>query len=84
MSTNEWVQIICALSILTAVIGTVINRIQTNKGIGVRVIQFICAASIVPGLVLLSMNNKLDAAVAGILGALVGYLFSNIFRFEER
>jgi hypothetical protein len=62
----------------------IVHRLVSKKGVGVRVIQFVGAASIVPGVVILALADKLDSTNAAILGAFAGYLFSNIASFDPR
>jgi hypothetical protein len=80
-----WVSIICALCIPISIAGILLERLISKKGIGVRSIQFAATVSFAPSIVLLAINNVIDAATtAALIGAMIGYLFSGIAKFEER
>jgi hypothetical protein len=79
-----WLQVLSAVTILVAVGGSLWHRVKTGKGMGVRVIQFVAASSVVPGMVILAIEGKLDGSTtAALMGAFVGYLFSSIAKFDE-
>ena len=81
----SWLEIIIASTLPLTLVTVLLNRIITKKATGVRVIQFTAAAMIVPALLLLGLRHLLEGeAIAAILGGLVGYLFANIAKFDER
>lgn len=85
MSLQFWIEIIAALSLPAAVIGLLIERIKTGKGIGVRAIQFLGIAMLVPATIILALEKAIDGGVVGtLLGATAGYLFSNISEFDRQ
>lgn len=85
MTPDQWLQAILALSIPLAIVGVIATRIVTKKGVGVRSIQFMGVAAIIPGILLLAVRGLLEGeAVAAIFGATVGYLLSSIAKFDER
>ncbi|WP_421786425.1 hypothetical protein [Hyphobacterium sp.] len=80
-----WVSIICAATIPLGIIGILLERCISKKGIGVRSIQFAAAISFVPAIILLAINNLIDAATtSALIGAMIGYLFSGIAKFDDR
>ena len=79
-----FIEIICALCILTAIAGTIWHRIKKNAGIGVRCIQFIAVTTITPAVIILALEKIIDGGVvAALFGALLGYLFVNISNFDK-
>lgn len=85
MTVQTWIELIAAFSLPAAVIGLLIERRLSDKGIGVRAIQFLGVAMLVPATIILAIEKTIDGAVVGtLLGALAGYLFSNIGNFDRR
>jgi hypothetical protein len=93
VSADAWLQLVLAATIPIAVLAVVATRIWTGakiqdgkggRGLGVRAIQFLAVATTVPLLGLLAIRGLLQGeAVAAILGGLIGYLLSNIAKFDE-
>ena len=80
-----WLDVAIATTFPLTLIAIIWTRISTKKGLGVRVIQFMAVAMIVPAVVLLALHNRLQGeAVAAIFGGLAGYLLSSIAKFDER
>lgn len=80
-----------AVTILVMPLAVLIHRSAAKKadgshfGSGVRVIQLIGAGTLLPSIVILALEGLIDgAAVAALVGAFVGYLFSNIADFDRR
>jgi hypothetical protein len=85
MSSNEWIQGICAATFPISVAGIILERIISGRGIGVRAIQFLAAAMVIPGIIILVFAGKLDGSTAAALvGAFIGYLFSTITKFDDK
>lgn len=81
---SEWIAIIMALTVPMSVVGVLIERIANRKGIGVRVIQFVAVATMMPAIFILATKGFLDgSSVSALIGALVGYLFSHISEFDH-
>jgi hypothetical protein len=58
---------------------------QRKMGIGARGVQFIGMCLLIPSVVILSLECKLSECTTGtIVGAIAGYLFSSISRFDDR
>jgi hypothetical protein len=85
MTTRDYVEWIAVLTIPLAVLGMIVNRIWTGKGFGVRAIQFLAVATFTPAVLVLALERIIDGStVAALVGAFVGYLFSNIADFDRR
>jgi hypothetical protein len=79
----NWVLICYLLVVVVALIAVALTR--KEKGIGVRVIQFVTVAVVVPGLIVLRVEEKVSSdAVMSLLGALVGYVLANIREFKPK
>jgi F0F1-type ATP synthase assembly protein I len=64
-------------------IGVFIERFKHQKGIGVRVIQFLAVILLIPTIFILALENILNAqTVSALLGAMIGYILSNIGKDE--
>lgn len=89
MSNQFFIELIMALAILIAPIGILIQRAKATddspKGLGVRATQFLSAGTLAPALIILALERVIDGCtVAALIGAFVGYTFSNIGEFERR
>ncbi len=52
---------------------------------GVRSIQFLAIVVVLPVVLILALEGILErSAVGALIGALVGYLFTNIGKYDER
>ena len=70
------IELAMALVMLVGIVGLAVNRIRTDKGIGVRAIQFAGIVMLPPVVVILALEGIMDHSAAGTLvGALTGYLF---------
>ena len=84
MEAKTIIEIVAVAAIVIAVLGILIQRIRSKKGIGVRVIQFVAIVTIPCVTLILGLEGSLDgSAIAALLGGLAGYIFSNIGRFDE-
>jgi len=84
-SPATWLDVAIASAFPLALIAVIWNRVQLKRGIGVRAIQFVGVAMIVPAATILSLRGVLQGeAVAAIFGTTVGYLLASIMRFDER
>ncbi len=79
-----WVELIAASSIPLAIGFIIFHRIKRGMGMGVRAIQFLALATIPQAIIILALEGILEkSAVGALLGALVGYLFSNIGEYDR-
>ena len=84
MTSSDFVQIISASVFPFVVIGLMINRWSLGRGIGVRSIQFVVAAMIVPAVVILAIRGLIGGETsAALIGAFIGYLFANVANFDK-
>jgi len=85
MTPNDLIAIILAASIPLGMLVVLVSRVSSSKGIGVRAIQFVAIATIIPGTLLLAIMGLLEGeAVAATFGATVGYLLGSIAKFDDR
>jgi hypothetical protein len=91
MSTPAtWLDVVMASVMALVLVTVIVSRILVKRaggkgGLSVRVIQFTAVGMIIPAVVLLALHGKLQGeAVAAIVGGLIGYLLSNIAKFDER
>ncbi len=82
--TIEWVQLASAAVFPLVIFAVIVNRWLTEKGIGVRVVQFSAAAMVIPGVVILATGGYIGGETsAALIGAFIGYLFANIGNFDK-
>ncbi len=82
---KEVVEIILAAIMAGGFLVLMIDRIISRRGIGVRVIQFLCAFFLIPTISILALEDVLDAqAVAALFGALIGYVLSRLGKDENK
>ena len=85
MTVRDWVELLAIGTIPLTVVGLFINRWVSGRGLGVRVIQLLAAATFGPTVIVLALERVIDGStVAALMGAFVGYLFSNIAEFDRR
>lgn len=81
----ELIEIILGAAIFAVPVLVVLQRLFAGKGIGVRSIQFVAVATVVPAVVILAMQGLMQGeTVAAILAGLVGYLLGNVSKFDDR
>ena len=81
MEPKFWIEIIAALTIPLCLIVIAWNRVKTEKGLGMSALRFLVVGSVLPVLTILGLERVLEAGTIGsILGAIVGYLFSESAR----
>jgi hypothetical protein len=66
---------LAGLIMLFAVVGVVVQRCITKQNFSVRAIQFIAISSLGP---------IEPSAIGALLGALIGYMFGSISKYDER
>jgi xanthine/uracil permease len=83
-AANYLVQIIVSLAIPLSLVVVWANRAKTEKGIGVRTVQFVAAGTVMPTIIILALNGKIGGETsAALIGAFIGYLFANISNFDK-
>jgi len=84
MEMKPWIEGAMLLLMLLGLGGVLFERYRKNKGIGVRVIQFLTVALFLPTVVILALEGILETeTVATLLGAIVGYVLSGIGKDEK-
>ena len=84
MGITHCIELIAAVTIPVTLLAIMGERIWSKKGIGVRTIQFAAVTTFVPLILILALERILDGnVVSALVGAFVGYLFSNIGDFER-
>lgn len=71
----DWPSLILAFAAASAVVGGLIHRIMTNKGIGWQFIRFSAIASGLPIAGLLALNGAGDSQAITVIGAALGFAF---------
>ena len=81
--TRLVVEAIAALIMVGGLVGVLIERFRSKRGIGVRVIQFLAIVFIIPTIVILALEKVLNTeTTAALLGVIVGYVLSGIGKDE--
>ena len=64
--------------------GIFIERIWRNRGIDVRVIQFLTIVLIIPVILILALEDILNGqTTAALIGTVIGYILSGIGKNEK-
>lgn len=84
MTPRDWIEMIAAGSIPLAIVALFVNRWLTNKSLGVRAIQMVSVITLTPAIIVLAMEKIVDgAAVAALIGGVIGYLFANFSEYDR-
>jgi hypothetical protein len=84
MLTHSWLDGALVVLMAIGVIGVLTTQIIQNKGIGPRVIQFIGVCLVVPTILILAIEDKIDKQNLGtIVGAIIGYVLAGIGENER-
>ena len=84
MQTRIWLEIGLVAVMTISVIGFFINRTQLKRGLGIRQIQFLAVALLLPMTVILALENVLMPETVGtLLGAVAGYVLSGIAKEDS-
>jgi hypothetical protein len=85
MDVKHWIELVASATIPISVIAVVVNRIMSERGLGVRAIQFLGLSVFSPIILILALEGILERSAAGALvGAVVGYLFANIGEYDKK
>jgi hypothetical protein len=70
---------------VVGIVGTLYHRVKMEFGIGDRAIQLVGLCLIIPGVMILGLESKIQGETLGtILGAIVGYALSGIGNPDQR
>ncbi len=85
MENKNIIEIVACLIMIFGLIGIFYERIKFQKGIGVRIIQFLAVVLLLPIILILAMEKILDnQTTATLIGAIVGYILSGIGKDENQ
>jgi len=80
-----WIDLVAALTMLVTIAGVIAERIISKRGFGVRSIQIAAVGMLPPILLVMALEQDFDkSAVFAVIGTFIGYLFSNIGKYDER
>ncbi|MFG1230141.1 hypothetical protein [Xanthobacter wiegelii] len=83
-SARFWIEVILAATVPVGISLIMIHRIKREMGLGVRSIQFLAIVVLLPMIFILALEGILaGSAVGALFGALIGYLFTNIGKYDE-
>lgn len=83
MTMIEIVQVVLAATMPVVVVGVIIERLVSGRGMGARMIQFLAVGLLIPATAILSLQKMIDGgATAAIIGSMIGYLLSGIGNYE--
>ncbi|GAA4453929.1 hypothetical protein [Rurimicrobium arvi] len=84
-NTKSTIEIIMAVAMAGSIALLFYRSIKLKKGIGARIIQFACVLLIIPGLIILGLEDILHGeTIATIIGGLIGYTLSGIGDYDKR
>jgi len=76
-------ELIAIVIMAGGLVGLLVERFKSKRGIGVRAIQFLCVTLIVPAMLILGLEGILTTEILGTLfGAIIGYVLSGIGKDE--
>jgi hypothetical protein len=76
---KPWLELIAAVVMVGGLVGILIERCRSGRGVGVRTIQFLCVTFVVPAMLILGLEGILTTEILGTLfGAVIGYVLSGI------
>lgn len=85
MKTVDIVELVAAGVMLCGILGIVFFRLTSEKGLGVRAIQFVAVATVIPAILILALEKVLTGeTTATLFGAITGYLLSGIGDFKPQ
>jgi predicted transporter len=78
------IEIIACLIMVGGLAGIFIERMWRNRGIDVRVIQFLTIVLIIPVILILALEDILNGqTTAALIGTVIGYILSGIGKNEK-
>lgn len=85
MNISAGIEVAMAVIMAGGLIGVFIDRCKQEKGIGLRIIQFLALVLVIPAIVILSLEEKLSNETTGaLLGTVLGFVLSGIGKDELR
>jgi hypothetical protein len=81
MDTRRIIEVLAAVAIPLAFLAVLIRAYLQPEGIGVRTVQLTTIGMVVPLILILGMENILEAQSIGtLIGGLIGYALSGVSR----
>ena len=85
MDAKFWIEVVAIATMPIAIVAIIVERIARDRGIGVRVIQFLGICLLLPLTIILAIEGILErSAVGALVGAIAGYLFANIGEYDKK
>jgi len=86
MTANDYVIIACGVTMLIALSLGIYNRVKTNKGIGIRFLQFLVLGMGIPAFLILALTDKIDTKTVAsvVIGVLAGFGITKSGKDEEK
>lgn len=79
MPVKAMIEMVAALTMPIAIFAIIRHRVDTERGTSARAIQFLAVATVIPLILILSLEGVLEKDMVGVLmGSLIGALLSNI------
>jgi len=79
MLQHHWLDAMLVGVMVVGIVGTLVHRIHLDYGLGDRTIQLVGICLIIPTVLILGLEDKIDKQNIGtILGAIVGYVLAGI------
>jgi uncharacterized membrane protein YhiD involved in acid resistance len=73
------IELIAAAALVLGPGAIIVERVIRDRGYGARTIQFCAVVTLIPTIVILSLERIIEAATVGtLIGALTGYLLSGV------
>ena len=73
------VEVLAILMSALGICGLLYHRLKSQRSIGARAIQFAAVVLLIPAILILSLENKLDPQSLGtLIGAIAGILLSGL------
>jgi hypothetical protein len=85
MLQHYWLDAALVGLMVIGIVGTLYHRIRMEFGIGDRAIQLVGLCLIIPAVLILSLESKIQGETLGtIFGAIIGYALSGIGNPDQR
>lgn len=79
LNAKNLIEFLMAVLMIVFIILLFNNRLKQGKGIGERIIQFVCIAFLIPCIIILGLEDVLKGeTIATLLGGLGGYVLSSM------
>ncbi len=76
----DWIEVIMLAIMAIGAAGVLLERLWSGRGIGMRVIQFTMILIILPAIVILTLEDRLDAGP--LFGTVIGFVLGSFGKDE--